>query len=73
MLNDDSDDDYNDGYMCFWAVFDLLQMQDKDSAHEQEISLLTQRIEKLEHELQQYREVNTDAELKFKVRWSIFY
>jgi len=73
MLNDDSDDDYNDGYMCFWAAFDLLQMQDKDSAHEQEISLLTQRIEKLEHELQQYREVNTDAELKFKVRWSIFY
>jgi hypothetical protein len=45
----------------------LLQMQDKDSAHEQEISLLTQRIEKLEHELQQYREVNTDAELKYKV------
>jgi len=73
MLNDDSDDDYNDGYMRFWAAFDLLQMQDKDSAHEQEISLLTQRIEKLEHELQQYREVNTDAELKFKVSWSIFY
>ena len=45
----------------------MLQMQDKDSAHEHEISLLTQRIEKLEHELQQYREVNTDAELKYKV------
>lgn len=67
-----TDDDYNDGYTCFWAVFDLLQMQDKDSAHEQEISLLTERIEKLEHELQQYREVNTDAELKYKVSWSTF-
>jgi hypothetical protein len=42
-------------------------MQDKDSAHEQEISLLIERIEKLEHELLQYREVNTDAELKYKV------
>jgi len=48
-------------------VFDLLQMQDKDSAHEEEILLLTQRIGKLERELQQYREVNTDAELKYKV------
>jgi hypothetical protein len=34
---------------------------------------LTQRIEKLEHELQQYREVNSDAELKYKVSWSAFY
>jgi len=57
----------------FWAVFDLLQMQDKDSAHEEEILLLTQRIGKLERELQQYREVNTDAELKYKVSWSTFY
>jgi hypothetical protein len=45
----------------------MLQMQDKDSAHEQEMSLLTQHIEKLEHELQQYREVNSDAEQKYKV------
>lgn len=44
----------------------LSAMQDKDSAHEQEISLLTQHIGKLERELQQYREVNTDAELKYK-------
>jgi len=42
-------------------------MQDKDSAHEQERSLLTQRIERIEHEFQQYREVSTDAELKYKV------
>jgi hypothetical protein len=51
----------------FQEVFDLLQMQDKESAHEQDVSSLTQRIEKLEHELQQYREVNSDAELKYKV------
>ncbi|XP_021920003.1 protein phosphatase 1 regulatory subunit 21 [Zootermopsis nevadensis] len=44
----------------------LSLMQDKDSAHEREMSSLTQRIEKLEHELQQYREVNSDAELKYK-------
>lgn len=43
-------------------------MQDKDAAHEQDVSSLTQRIEKLEHELQQYREVNNDAEQKYKVR-----
>jgi hypothetical protein len=45
----------------------MLQMQDKDSAHEQEMSSLTQHIEKLEHELQQYREVNSDTEQKYKV------
>ncbi|KAJ9600198.1 hypothetical protein L9F63_009532, partial [Diploptera punctata] len=44
----------------------LSLMQDKDSAHEQDMSSLTQRIEKLEHELQQYRQVNNDAELKYK-------
>jgi hypothetical protein len=42
-------------------------MQDKDFTHEQEKSSLTQNIEKLEHELQQYRKVNNDAELKYKV------
>jgi hypothetical protein len=45
----------------------MLQIQDKDSAHEQEMSSQTQHIEKLEHELQQYREVNSNAEQKYKV------
>ncbi|PNF18775.1 Protein phosphatase 1 regulatory subunit 21 [Cryptotermes secundus] len=44
----------------------LSMMQDRDSAHEQEVSSLTQHVEKLEHELQQYREVNSDAEQKYK-------
>lgn len=48
-------------------------MQEKDSAHEQDMSSLTQHTEKLEHELQQYREVNNDAELKYKVSWLAFY